>query len=478
VVEQQAMSARHGVVFARVSLPGLREVPMHVVYAADGAGPPEPFVPLIHYVLETDGTRRLAWQQEVAAAVRLLLDFVTARGAPGAPVGTDTLRAFAEALLSGTRHLDAKERGDLSWAPRTRDRASRCLNVITAFLDWLAARTGTPAANPMRPATPAERLVRARHLDQRAAASLLSHAAYRHRDAVAAGEVREVQITRRSSSAPFDEARAFDEGAFQRLLAEGWPRPASPYAPLPRRLRIREVLISILLHFGDLRLSEPFHLYVGDVEEDPLRPGSALVRLFHPEQGRAPEEGGRRWRNRELYLRDRWHRVPRTLERGRFHAGWKNLALSDGPAKAAVVDWFPSTWGVVFLRLFRVYLHQRPRLAHPFLFTSEHPAHRGEPYTREAFVQAHARAVRRIGLLPSKAGGTSPHGHRHAYGLRLRRAGVPPMFLQRAMHHRSIESQAVYTGPTRAELAAALREAESKMAPTPTLLEELTHGSD
>jgi integrase len=121
--------------------------------------------------------------------------------------------------------------------------------------------------------------------------------------------------------------------------------------------------------------------------------------------------------------------------------------------------------------LYRTYLRSRPKGNHPFLFVSEHPAHRGEPYTIEAFEQAHARAVRRIGLVPGKLNGTSPHGHRHAYGLALRRAGVDPIFIQRAMHHRSPHSQAVYTGPSTAEVSAALRQATPRLLAVPTFEE-------
>lgn len=468
------MIVRHVVVVAAVAMAGLPEARMSVIYAVPEEAPPVPFLPWIHYVQETDGLRRLAWQREAAGAIRDLLDFVATSGADAGEIDKDTLRVFAAALLSGTRALgEPFERHGLHWPPRSRNRATRCLSLVTAFLDWLAERTGRPSANPWRTATPAERLVRLRHLDKRAARSLLSHAAYRHRDAVAAGEVREVTVARKAADAPFDEARAFDDALFERLLLRGFGRRAPDHAPLTHRLRLRETLIAILLHGGGLRLSEPFHLYVGDVREDPLRPGSALVRLFHPEQGRAPEEDGQRWRHREHYLRDRWHRLPRTLERGRFQAGWKNLALSDGQAKCGFVEWFPAHWGQVFLLLFRLYLQNRPRGAHPFLFVSEHLAHRGEPYTIEAFEQAHAQAVRRVGLVPIKARGTTPHGHRHAYGKRLRRAGVEPLFIQRAMHHRSPHSQLVYTKPSMDEVAAALRAADARMSvPTPFFFDE------
>lgn len=458
------MTARHGVVFARVSAPGFVEARMHVVYVAEHGRQPRPFAPLIHYVIETGSVRRLPWQREVATAVRLLLDFLAALGASADGLDTGTFRGFAETLLSGTRHLDDERLRALRWQPVSRQRARRCLHVLTAFLDWMCEHAGRPSINPWRAATPAERLVRLRHLETQRAEALLGHAAYRHRDAEFAGQVREVDLRSPSANTVFAEVRAFDERAFGRLLVHGFARSAPPLAPLHRRTRLRDVLIAILLHGGGLRLAEPFHLFVEDVCEDPLRPGSALVRLFHPEQGRAPEEDGARWRDREHYLRDRWRRLPRTLERGRFRAGWKNLALSDRAARCAFVTWFPTHWGEEFLRLFRLYLRHRPRGQHPFLFASEHPAHCGEPYTVEAFKQAHAHAVRRIGLVPAKARGTSPHGHRHAYGKRLRQAKVDPLFIQRAMHHRSRHSQLVYTGATHAEVAAALRVAETKMA--------------
>jgi len=49
-------------------------------------------------------------------------------------------------------------------------------------------------------------------------------------------------------------------------------------------------LITVLLHGGGLRESEPFHLYVSDVAIDPRNTKSALVRLYHPERGKAPED--------------------------------------------------------------------------------------------------------------------------------------------------------------------------------------------
>ena len=68
-------------------------------------------------------------------------------------------------------------------------------------------------------------------------------------------------------------------------------------------------------------------------------------------------------------------------------------------------------------------------------------------------------AVRRIGLIPAKMEGTTPHGHRHAAGQRLNDAGVDPQIRQHVLHHKSIESQMVYTEPNITKVTRILDEA-------------------
>lgn len=53
-----------------------------------------------------------------------------------------------------------------------------------------------------------------------------------------------------------------------------------------------------------------------------------------------------------------------------------------------------------------------------------------------------------IGLEISKFNGTTNHGHRHSYGQRMKNAGIDKKVRQVAMHHKSEESQNVYTEPT------------------------------
>ena len=81
----------------------------------------------------------------------------------------------------------------------------------------------------------------------------------------------------------------------------------------------------------------------------------------------------------------------------------------------------------------------------------------------ENYKQMHRRAVERIGLGVSRLGGTIPHGHRHAYGRRLTRAGVDPVLRKKALHHKALASQGVYTAPNMAEVMRALNAAVGKL---------------
>ena len=59
--------------------------------------------------------------------------------------------------------------------------------------------------------------------------------------------------------------------------------------------------------------------------------------------------------------------------------------------------------------------------------------------------------------------GTSNHGHRHSYGQRMKNAGIDKKVRQVAMHHKSEESQNVYTEPTVTEVTSALSQATSSL---------------
>lgn len=228
---------------------------------------------------------------------------------------------------------------------------------------------------------------------------------------------------------------------------------------------------------GGLRVSEPLHLYVHDVSIDPQVEGPtgrdvALVRIFHPSDGRAPddwpEQSAGKALNREAYLRGKYGLKPRNQYVSRsMRAGWKVRKLDDAAGNYIQVQWFPKIFGEWFLDVWKLYLRQLrevPR-AHPFAFVVLHGPDRGKPLSMDAYLASHQRAVRRIGLEPAKLNGTTAHGHRHAYGQRLVDAGVDVLVRRNALHHASLESQLPYTEPTAAKvsaiLAAAMRQLES-----------------
>ncbi len=65
----------------------------------------------------------------------------------------------------------------------------------------------------------------------------------------------------------------------------------------------------------------------------------------------------------------------------------------------------------------------------------------------KVFFDSHKRAVEKIGLIYGKEFGTTPHGHRHAFGQNLENSKVDPKIIQKALHHKSPFSQLIYTAP-------------------------------
>jgi len=115
------------------------------------------------------------------------------------------------------------------------------------------------------------------------------------------------------------------------------------------------------------------------------------------------------------------------------------------------------------LQLWYRYLEQVAYIerSHPFAFINLQREPIGGMYALAQYNKAHATACERIGLTVSKALGTTPHGHRHAYGQRLK--GIDKTIIRRLLHHASLESQEVYTPARIREVLAALEEAALRM---------------
>lgn len=400
----------------------------------------------------------IAWQTKVARSVGLLYDwYVAVPPAPGAE--RRYLSDFVQALLTGTVQRDGADPTGLYWRRLSWTQVERVIRDVTAFSDFCAEEAGVEPLNPRVAPSFSDRLSIHRRFDAQNAHSLFKHlgnAKAKAREiARGAPEVRGPDVPK---VVPADTA-VYPRDRFADLLEHGFRRRVRG-APWETH-NIRDMMIAILQRHGGLRVSEPFHLFVGDVQENPHARGHALVRLFHPRLGGVdwldPVKQRVETVQRDEYLERKWGRLPRSLMSGSQRAGWKKLRLEVGaPSWSVPVYWWPREWGAEFWRLYCLYRdHVLPHgMSHPYLFVSLDDENTGQPLTIKAYADSLARANARIGLSTSKAAGTTSHGFRHAYAQDLTDAQMPAEVIQACLHHASREAQEIYT---RAQLAAIRR---------------------
>lgn len=417
-----------------------------------------PLMPLMDYCVSRHHDRSISWMKKLIQAVGLFLDYLEAN--PDEPEHWRLFRNFAQKLYNGTFDLESGlDPSYLCWEARDWKTSNFMTLQLTDFFDWLGeTNTSMKKLNP--------RYEGSLH-DQR-----LDHAAYIYRRNRAflghAWAVNPKKSTARSSltrgkaslgSNP-KEPPEFPSDRFEELLFKGFR--------VGGRYDYRGMLITLLLHGAGFRDCEPFHLYMCDVQRDRKIEGSALVCIHHPELGEAPDdwhdEKGRRKRGtRRAYLASKWGLPPRTALLDRRAAGWKNPKVDGDYYMRAW--WYEPTYGKLFLHIWERYIEQVAMLErnHPFAFVNLDREPKGGMYAIDTFRAAHEQAVRRINLPYGKAYGTTEHGHRHSYAQRLRRAGIGQKMMQTFLHHKSVESQAVYTVPTIDESLFALTLAYERM---------------
>jgi hypothetical protein len=213
---------------------------------------------------------------------------------------------------------------------------------------------------------------------------------------------------------------------------------------------------------------------VQDVFPDPEDPNLAVVRIYHPSEGRAPQDfknptTGKYITDRESYLLLKYGLLPRNMysAQDKRFAGWKGPRLDNDEDKYMHVYWLSKEWGYIFMYAWKMYMAKRLRDGikdtHPFAFVSHSTKTLGEMMPLRTQRESHEKAVEKIDLIVGKKYGTTPHGHRHAYGQRLKNANIADSIKQVAMHHKSIESQKVYTEPTVADVTASLNNATASL---------------
>jgi len=418
-----------------------------------------PLQPLIHYILTGGHLRSGSNTIKLVQAVGLLIDYMEVNHQVF-DNPSDLFNTFVQRLYSGTVGLDGSDPSGLYWDARSPAVVRVLVNHLSKFSDWMAKEQGTTQLNPWRQATRAEEQLAWAAWQHQRSRAFLGHTMSVDVAALRVSQARTTML-KRSPVIDHEPVKYFPADRMVDLLFRGFIVPGKQKSPrIEERLNLRNILITMLLHYGGLRMSEPFHLFVHDVIHDDTAPGTALVKVYHPSLGQAPGDlpdakGKSVVCNRSTYLRDKYGLPPRTEYKSShtLHAGWKGNLLDDRQ-HFMHVHWVPRWAGELFWKLWMFYMVQRDRLnpEHPYAFVTRE----GKPYSIDAFEDAHAKAVKRIGLMPAKALGTTPHGHRHAYGQRLADLQLDAIFRKKALHHKSLESQAVYTEPDRVKLNRAI----------------------
>lgn len=417
-------------------------IEMPVLMSVEG-----PVRSLIDYCLSM--RRSLSWQEKLVRAVKLFCEYLEVNALPGEEEWR-LFRNFRNALMQGTINPETGEDpSGLYWEGVGLRQTNFMITQLSDFFTWLG-REDSPRAPKFNP-----------HYTGNAYDQRIDQQAYQyHRSKAFLGHAwsteprgNHTRLTRGERTPKVFQRRPpmFPEERFEELLFKGF-KVAGKYD-------YRGMLITLMLFSGGLRVSEPFHLYMADVQPHWDDPSTAFVAVHHPSLGYAPNH----WKNRtgqrgsrQEYLATEFGLVPRHLLRTKLQAGWKHPALDD--RWYMQVHWFPETYGQWFMQIWIYYLEQVASIQrnHPYAWINV-DRNPGGIYTISQYQKALQNAVERIGLVFGKSYGTTAHGSRHAYGQRARRAGIDPLIIQRIMHHCSPESQQVYTQPEIAEAMAAIR---------------------
>ncbi|MDO9476971.1 MAG: gamma-mobile-trio recombinase GmtY [Pseudohongiella sp.] len=389
--------------------------------------------------------RSRSWIDRSSFALRLLIDY-TKQNEGCFEKPPQLFREFANALYTGTVGEDGGDQSWLRWKPRAEKDAAFLIGLITHYTDWLAIQNEDRnlQINPLKKPTSYEQWMSLAAHYQKKERAFLSHLWATHPEPSA---YRQVMARRKSVSAGTESTKSFPEGRITDLLWDGFVRYGFEMSDgVHERLDLKNVLITMLMHYGGLRLSECLQIWVEDVT--PWDDGTALVKVFHPALGKCDAKSPKR--REELLMRFGLKPRFEYPKSHSLHAGWKDPAESNSSLHYFVVYWFPHSMGKTFNDLWRLYLtYQRISDGdHPFAFTTRS----GAPLSIKGFNQALKRAVGRIHLPFSKEAGTSAHAHRHAYGQALANAGADSLIIRNAMHHKSIESQQVYTRLTEKQM--------------------------
>ena len=453
------------------------------------------FYPLVDY-LEDRSAMGLTWQRRVARALGLFFDFsksfefdesLSIRNRHSA-----TISAFFQALQQGTIPSKDIDQTGLYWAPMSAIMVAETARHIDQFTEYASGRLSelkddhplkalrvTFDKAPSDGATMARFLITAKRIHSRC---FLMHLKV---DATGATE-REWISHRRFSlgldkkAAGYRTVKSMSLPLIADILRYGFIKNENALT-LHQREDITAKMVFLLLIGAGLRVSEPLHMWFNDVTFPNIKGELRCIPVLrHPSQAATYIEG--ETLDRMQYLKQRGL-LPRNKAIGKSaHVGWKNLP-TDQNTKSTEAYFIHEGLEQVFGSYYHYYLNFRRQLValrkargegdHPFLFVSlgedraTGQSYLGSPYSQKAFRDAYERALKRVEIRTGqeirrgKNHGTTPHALRHSYAMILVKSGAPQKAIQKALHHRSILSQEIYTQPEWEDVNTALTAARA-----------------
>lgn len=389
-----------------------------------------------------------SWKERSVFAVILLIKYIN-KNKKNFKKATELLRSFTLSLTEGTINpVNFEDPSGLFWKPRRIEDSRTLLSHITSYTDYLSIQDCYNSAriNPFYKANSFEERLNWCAYYQKKANIFLPHLEDSFNTRKKLAYVRGIK-TPDSPIISLPNVVRFPENEFDNLMEKGFVRAHSNVSMEPwQRYDYKNQAIALLMHYGGLRISEVFHIYLCDILLDQKRL-EAIVRVYHPSNGDSPDI---KYHTRKEYLAKCYRLRPRNEypKTKRLFSGWKSPLLTDRRGFFQV-NFIPPRKAVEFLYIWKNYLeYQRVEpphgFNHPYAFTNNE----GHPETIKNYQRMHSDAVRRIGLVPKKYFGTTEHGHRHSYGYRLASNGFSQVEIQKAMHHKSPESCLVYIKPS------------------------------
>lgn len=450
---------------------------------------------LIQYFL-SNPSASYQWMQTRARAVGLFFDYCRASEGfvnyHNPQSHRTTFKFFSWALLNGTINNEtATDKLKLYWPPSSLDVSKRLCSAILDFEDYCDNEDiiNTPLLKNKKIIKPVDEMASLKFLHTAIKIkkrTFLGHLNKANKLAIKVKNRSKNNISNLgvsgSRSRTSSEAKRFPEELIAPLFEYGFVKDPNAQL-LSDQEDITAKMITLLLFFGGIRESEPFHLWINDViPVDFESHDDCQVFLRHPVEASTFLAGENVTRKEFLAQRGMLPRYKHPIKS--LRANWKDLELDS--SLSAPVFFMHEGAAKLFNTMYIYYInHYRPKLEllatengnpiHPFLFVSSGVDHstgksyQGLPYSVSAYIGAFERALDKvevalgISIPRGKEYGTTPYGSRHFYLGTLTDLGIPNKVIQKCAKHRSILSQEAYNKPTNEGIQQKLNEARDAL---------------